>query len=132
MKITKRGREAFEYYSACQDTKRLPAIPCNPDGVTACEAFFSHETHGVLPPCREPELLARALNGKAWHGVTVANLAEDYVGRILFADELKAYPAWIRKEVLALAAKYAMRTLGFVPLFVSSGEDFTTLSDHKP
>lgn len=86
------------------------------------------ETHGELPPCVEPELLSRALNGKQWHGVTVAMLAEDYVGRLLFASELKEnYPEWVRQEVLAQAGKIAVQQIGFVPTFVATGEDFSTL-----
>jgi hypothetical protein len=68
------------------------------------------------------------LNGKQWHGLTVTNCAEDYISRLLFAADLKAnYPAWVRQDILGRARQLAQRQLGFVPGFVASGEDFTTL-----
>lgn len=99
------------------------------EGVTAIEAFSHRETHGGgLLPTRQPELLSRAMNGKDWHGLTVMNCAEDYVGRILFADDLKMdYPEWVRRDILGQAAKIAMRVHGYVPTFVLTGEDFSTL-----
>jgi hypothetical protein len=128
-RISKRAKERFEYFARCEDTNRLPRIEHSDEGLSALECFHSHETHGTTPPCREPELLSRALNGKEWHGVTVTNCAEDYIGRILFADELKAnYPDWVRRDILGRASQLSMKKLGFVPSFVKSGEDFTTLS----
>jgi hypothetical protein len=128
MKISNRAKERFEYFSKCEDVNRLPRIQLDENGLTALECFHSHETFGKLPPCREPELLSRALNGKEWHGVTVTNCAEDYVGRILFASELKAnYPEWVRRDILGRASQIAMETIGFVPTFVRTGEDVTTI-----
>lgn len=125
---TRKGLLRFEYFSACQDEKRLPRIEMDPDGHSAAECFHVHETYGKMLPCRNPDLLSRALNGKEWHGVTVTNCAEDYIGRIIFADELKAnYPAWVRLDILGRAAQIALATLGFVPTFVQTGEDFSTL-----
>jgi len=110
----------------------MPEIPMQEDGFTAAECFHVHETFGQLLPCREPVLLTRALNGKQWHGLTVTNCAEDYIARLLFASELKAnYPDWVRKDILGRAAQIAQRDLGYVPEFVSTGEDFTTLSHHE-
>ena len=99
-----------------------------PAGYSAAECFHVHETYGVSLPCREPELLTRALNGKQWHGVTVTNCAQDYVDRILFASELKSnYPEWVQKDILGRASQLALAQIGFVPSFVKTGEDFTTL-----
>jgi hypothetical protein len=118
---------AFHHFAECLDTKRLPSITGDPNGYTAAECFHAHETHGVDLPCREPVLLSRALNGKEWHGVTVTAMAEDYVGRILFAEDLKKLPTWIAKDVLGRASQIAMQRVGFVPTFVRTGQDFTTL-----
>ena len=73
-------------------------------------------------------MLTRALNGKQWHGLNVTNCAEDYIGRILFASELKAnYPEWVMQDILGRARQLAQRDLGYVPTYVSTGEYFTTL-----
>jgi hypothetical protein len=125
MKPTKRSLERFEYFLQCQDALRLPAIVGVGDGVSAAEAFHDHETFGKIPPCREPEMLARALNGKERHGMTVTMVAEDYVGRIMFGEDLDKYPEWVKKDIIGRAGQIAMKTIGFVPTFVKTGKDFT-------
>lgn len=128
VKPTKRGLERFKYFSECTDTKRFPEIEMDVNGYTAAECFHVHETYGHLLPCREPILLSKALNGKEWHGLTVTNCAEDYVGRLIFASELKSnYPEWVRKDILGRASQIAMEQIGYVPTFVKTGEDFSTL-----
>jgi hypothetical protein len=125
---TRRSLFRFAYFAECEDDKRLPEIPLEPEGWTAAECFHVHETFGHLLPCKEPVMLTRALNGKQWHGLTVTNCAEDYIGRLLFASELKAnYPEWVRQDILGRARQLAQRDLGYVPTFVLTGEDFTTL-----
>ncbi len=126
---TRRSLARFSYFAECADEKRLPQLQNAPDGFTAAECFHVHETYGGdILPCKEPVLLARALNGKEWHGLTVTTCAEDYIGRLLFASELKAnYPSWVRKDILGRARQLALRDLGYVPTFVLTGEDFTTL-----
>jgi hypothetical protein len=127
-KPTRRSLARFAYFAECEDDRRLPEIPMDHGGFSAAECFHVHETFGQLLPCREPVMLTRALNGKQWHGLTVTNCAEDYIGRLLFAADLKAnYPAWVRQDILGRARQLAQRQLGFVPRFVASGEDFTTL-----
>lgn len=126
---TCRSLSRFNYFAECEDDQRLPEIPLEPDGWTAAECFYVNETFGRLLPCREPVMLTRALNGKQFHGLNVTHCAEDYIGRILFASELKAnYPEWIRQDILGRARQLAQRDLGFIPTFVLTGEDFTTLS----
>lgn len=120
----------FDYFSRCEDTLRMPEIRLDPDGLTAAECFHCHETYGKTPGCREPELLSRALNGKEQHGLTVTMIAEDYIGRIMFAAELKEnYPDWVRRDILGRAAQLAQASVGYVPTYVQTGEDFTTLPD---
>lgn len=127
MKVTKHSAERFAYFSLCQDSQRLPAIAMDPNGYSAMECFHAHETYGTELPCREPELLGRALNGKQRHGITVSAAAEDYVDRILFAAEINAsYPRWVAREIFRQAAKIAEKKLGWVPSFVASRSDFTT------
>jgi hypothetical protein len=133
-KPTPKSVARFAYFSECKDEKRLPKIPMSENGHTAAECFHVHETYGKTLPCREPALLMRALNGKEWHGLTVTNVAEDYLGRIVFASDLKTYPEWVRRDILGRAGQLAMEQLGFVPTFVKTGEDFSTLdlSEFKP
>jgi len=78
-------------------------------------------------PCREPVSLTRAINGKEWHGLNVTNIAEDYVGRITFASDLRNYPEWVRVDILGRARQIAMQIIGFIPEFVLTGNDFTTM-----
>lgn len=128
IKPTRKSLSRFDYFAKCQDVKRLPAIQLDPEGYSAAECFHAHETYGQSLPCREPELLSRALNGKEWHGLTVTNCAEDYLGRLLFASELRAnYPQWVQRDILGRAGQLALQRIGYVPTFVSTGEDFTTL-----
>ena len=125
---TRRSLKRFMYFVECEDDKRLPEIRLDSSGWTAAECFHVHETYGRLLPCKEPEMLTRALNGKQWHGLNVTNCAEDYIGRILFASELKAnYPEWVRRDILGRAGQLALRMFGYVPTFVSTGEDFSTI-----
>lgn len=132
-KPSKQALGKFNYFASCQDAKRLTAIPMDESGYTAAICFCYHETHGgKLLPCREPELLAKALNGKEWHGLTVTMCAEDYVGRLLFASELKErYPEWVRRDILGRAGQIAIQQLGYVPTFVATGEGFTTLPESE-
>lgn len=128
IKPTRKSLSRFAYFKECQDQTRLPQIPFDKKGYSAAECFHAHETFGYSLPCREPIEFSRALNGKEQHGITVTNCAEDYVGRILFACELKAnYPEWVRKDILGRSRQIAMRDIGYIPTFVLTGEDFTTL-----
>lgn len=129
LRPTRRSKEAFAYFSQCQDTSRLPKIEMEADGHSAEVCFHVRESYGKDLPCKEPELLSRALNGKEWHGLTVTMVAEDYVGRIVFASDLKKYPDWIRKDILGRAKQIAVKIVGFVPKFVETGEDFTTICE---
>lgn len=118
--ISTRSLAMFNHFAQCQDTKRLPAIPLDPNGYTAAECFHAKETHGKDLPCREPELLSRAFNGKAWHGVTVTMVAEDFVaGMISHAEILKNYPAHTAREIAARASQIAEKNIGFVPNFLT-------------
>jgi hypothetical protein len=127
-KPTRRSISRFEYFSACEDTLRHLPTPLDSDGFTALECFHHRETFGETLPCREPVLLDRAINGKEQHGLNVTHLAEDYVGRILFASEIKKnYPEWVQRDVLGRATQIAVQLLGYVPTFVRTGDDFSTL-----
>jgi hypothetical protein len=128
MKISKRAKDKFNYFAACQDTKSLSAVISDINGYSSLECFHAAETFGQTLPCREPELLIRARNGKEWHGLNVTHWAEDYVDRLLFADEIKNnYPEWVQKDIFGRAKQIAMKKLGYIPTFVESGEDFTII-----
>jgi hypothetical protein len=127
IKPTRKSLARFEYFSQCEDELRLPPIEFCADGHTAAECFHVRETYGKTIPCREPILLTRAINGKEWHGLNVTNIAEDYVGRITFASDLQNYPEWVRIDILGRSRQIAMNVIGFVPTFVLTGKDFTTI-----
>lgn len=128
IKPTQRASERFAYFALCEDTNRLPRIPLDPSGHSALECFHARETFGRDLPCREPDLLSCALNGKERHGVTAQMLAEDYIDRLITAKELREnYPGWVAREVFAQARKIAVARVGYMPTFVKTGEDFSTL-----
>lgn len=128
IKPTKKSNDRFDYFVRCEDKKRIPEIVYDKDGYTAKECFFAHESWGESLPCKEPELLSRALNGKEWHGLNVTHVAEDFVDRLCFAEEIKEnYPEWVQKDIFGRAKQVAMRIVGFVPTFVKNSEDFTTM-----
>lgn len=131
-KPTKKSLIRFQYFAECDDVKRLPEIAMDESGYTAAECFHVHETYGKMLPCREPVLLSRALNGKEWHGLTVTNLAQDYIDRLLFASEIKSnYPEWVQRDILGRASQLAMKQIGFIPTFVRAGDDFTTHANYN-
>lgn len=111
----------FQHFAQCQDTKRLPAIPLVPDGHTAAECFHARETYGKDIPCREPVLLARALNGKAWSGLTTTMVAEDFLAGMVSAEEIRTqYPPVISKEIITRSKQLALISPGFVPSFITN------------
>lgn len=130
IKVTRKSLARFKYFAQCEDTKRLPAIPFSPEGHSAALCFHAHETFGQSLPCREPDLLARALNGKEHHGITVTNCAQDFIDRLLFSCEIETqYPDWVQRDILGRASQLSMIQLGFVPTFVRTGKDFTTTKE---
>lgn len=129
MKISKKAKEKFEYFKQGQNSLTLEQILLDPNGYSALECFNSFESTGKYLPCKEPEELQKALNGKATHGISVNMLAEDFVGRILFCEDILSYPLWIQNEIYTAAEKYAKKTLGFVPTFVKNRQDFTTMTE---
>lgn len=128
MNIRSKTREKYSWYWGCAkgNGNRLVPVEFSPKGRSAIECFHMLETYGTLPPTREPDTLGCYLNGKATHGITVAAVAEDFVGRVIFSAEIKAnYPAWVAEEIFQLASKVAEKTLGFVPTFVRNRKDFS-------
>lgn len=127
-KPTRRSARRFAYFAQCEDARRLLRIPLDENGYSALECFHARETFGSDVPCREPELLMRAMNGKERHGIMAQMLAEDYIDRLITAKELQTnYPEWVAREVLAQARKIAPERVGYVPTFVATGKDFSTL-----
>lgn len=126
---TTRSLARFEYFARCEDTARMPAIPHDEAGFTAAECFHVHETYGKTIPCREQELLTRALNGKEWHGLDATHIAEDYIGRLISSAEIREnYPEWVQRDIFGRARQLAIKIMGYVPTFVRTGHDFSTLA----
>lgn len=117
MKISENSRRMFEFFAACLDEKRLPEIAFAENGCSALECFHVRESTGKILPCREPVLLSRALNGKAWNGLTVTMVAEDMIAGLISRDEISTdYPN--HDEIFSRAAQLAVKKIGFVPTFV--------------
>jgi hypothetical protein len=133
MKISLKAQEKYAWYLSCarkDEPRPLPSqrVVFTETGVSALEAFHFFESSGLEPLTKEPLLLERYKAGKVWHGVTVAMVAEDYVGRLVCSAEIKAnYPPWVAGEIFAAAAKLAKKQIGFVPKFVSEQKDFSEL-----
>lgn len=122
IKVTPRGMRMFNHFAQSQDSNRLPSIQMDAGGYSAAECFHHRETHGgALLPCREPELLSRALNGKEWSGLTTTMVAEDFIKGMVSGEEIRTeYPPVIAKEIASRARQLAMRDIGFVPTFVAN------------
>jgi len=128
LKVSNKSRAKFDYFSQCEDALRLPQTSMVEDGYSAMECFHALESTGSKLPCREPELLDRALNGKEQHGMTVTMVAEDYLDRLIFCSEIETnYPNWVANEMYARAEQLAPQRIGFIPTFVLNRKDFTTL-----
>ena len=113
--------EKCEWFAQANDSKRLTPIPHDPQGYTAVECFFAHETLGRSLPCREPQPLAVLLNGKEWHGVTVEMVATDLVDALITPNEVRQnYPAWVATEIFSQVPKLALKHIGFIPTFLKS------------
>lgn len=132
MKIKESTRQKYEWFRKCAngESKRLEHIAYSPEGMSAIECFHSLESVGVLPPTRERDELALYLNGKAVHGMTVAMVAEDFVGRVTFSKDIKdGYPAWVQNEIFQQAEKIARKQIGFIPSFIRNRLDFSEVED---
>lgn len=130
MKIKAATRAKYAHFLAlgAKECRPLPSerIPLEEQGDTAINCFHILESMGQYWPCREPLILEQYITGKKLHGVTVDMLAEDVFSRVIFNNEVWAnYPEWMAKEIFAAAGKVAMRCVGFIPKFISSGHDFT-------
>lgn len=128
MKVSKRSKEKFDYFVECGDTLRHLPTKYSEDGYSAVECFHAYESNGDKLPCREPQLLDQALNGKEQHGITITMLAEDYIDRILFSCEIESnYPEWVQNEIYSRAEQMAASRIGYTPTFIKNRADFTTL-----
>lgn len=92
------------------------------NGYTALDCWYAKDTHGQILPCCEPELLAKAMRGKASWNLQVKLWAEDIAdGMLLRQPELVDYchslPPWIFEATMQQGAKRAAASIGFVPTF---------------
>lgn len=133
MKIKQRARDKYvRYLSLCRDDEPRPLrqLALTEGGRSALEAFHIWESTGTSVPTSEPLLLEKYRQGKIWHGVTVAAVAEAYVERLVFSKEIKSdYPAWVADEIFSAAARIALErpTLGYVPTFIRDKRDFSEM-----
>jgi hypothetical protein len=95
MRISRKVRKDFEFYTECYNTFSgagwIPPVRvvCDPDGRTALEAFALLDSRGVTTETREPGRLRRTLAGKAlinWH---ITNWAEGIRGGLFCLGEFQ-------------------------------------------
>jgi hypothetical protein len=128
VKISAKAREKYAWFLSLgrDEPRRLSPIAKHTEGISALDAFHTHESTGRLPATSEPAVLESLLTGKEVHGITVRAVAEDFVGRVAHSAEIRAaYPAWVAGEIFAQAKRIARQTIGFVPSFVANGRDFS-------
>lgn len=108
IKYSQRFIEDFEFY--CKN--RHPFIFCGVEvciepmdvmGVTAREAFFRLDTHGVKVPCREPQLLRELIRCKKsinWHiKQWVEGFADVGEPVSFYLDSLIDPPSWVEEAI---------------------------------
>lgn len=124
MKISARAKDEFEFYlhTDLDMIGHTREVTHSADGQSALECWWLRDTHGKNAPCREPEVLAKAIRGKESINLQVKLWAEDIAdGMLLRQRELLEYtrgwPEWIFRAVMNQAAKITMNTVGFVPRF---------------
>lgn len=130
MKIRKRALEKYaRFLSLTRDDEPRPLSkePMVKYGVRALEAFHLFESCGTRVATCEPLLLERYKQGKEWHGVTVAMVAESFaVDRLITSKEIKTdYPEWVAKEIFSAAERIANNRFGYVPTFVRNHRDYS-------
>lgn len=122
-------RQKFEYFYGLgvKEPRRLAKVVRDESGVDGFMAFHIFESTGKLPSTREPEVLEALLTGKEIHGITVANVAEDFaLTRCVFSVEIKTwFSPWVANEIFSAARKLARERLGFVPGFIAAARDFS-------
>lgn len=96
----------------------------DPNGYSALECWYAHDTYGQTLPCRDPELLAKVERSKKSWNLQIKIWAEDIAdGTILKRDEFRYYcdrlnaPEWIFEATMNQAAKICRQKVGFVPSY---------------
>ena len=111
-------REVFDYYVRLGDDPK-PAhfsvlknegieIVLDKEGASSIEASWVFETYGKKDiRTTEPNLVAKFLDGKKWHGVNVENWSESIIEGTLSLSEFRTYgvPSRFFNEVLGRVAK---------------------------
>jgi hypothetical protein len=132
MKIKNKTLEKYKWFIQLgqhEKNRPLQKIEFVEDGVSAVKSFHSFETYGKLLPTNEPETLEKYLAGKAFHGITVENVAESFASdRTIFSKEIKQnYPVWVAEEIFYQSEKICLQKLGYVPTFVKTRKDLSEL-----
>jgi len=91
------------------------------NGAQALSCWYALDTHGKKMPCREPELLDKALSGKASWNLQIKMWAETVAEGLLFQEELFEYcyglPRWITRATLNQSQKIFKEKYGWTPRF---------------
>lgn len=128
MKISKRAKSDFKFYSNCglDMIGHLIGIEIlsDPNGESAETCYFMLDTHGKMPPCREVELLARIFRAKQSVNLQIKMWAETMAEFLLLPKELQEYikewgaPYWVYKATMNQAAKIHEEKYGWQPTFL--------------
>ena len=136
MKISERTRKDFEFFRDTElDTIGSIVgvqISGNTSGKSALECWFLLDTHGKNAPCREPEVLSKAMRGKQSWNLQIKMWAESLAEGTLFQWELVDYchglPTWIfdatmnqsRKILKGMTAPDGKPFGDYVPTFMQT------------
>lgn len=101
MKISQASKRDFNFYTCFPKWVKFDfSFKYGENGVTALEAFSTYESTGQIKPCREIELLNRALSGKSNFNLAIKmwneGLAEGSFLVEEFNDQLRVFnaPDW--------------------------------------
>ena len=129
MKVTTKGRIDFNFFAnTALDMIGVEvgasSVVYSQEGYSAEECFFAMDSRGETLPCREPELLKKAIRGKKSWNLQVKLWAEDLAdGMLLQQRELLDYcesvPRWILDATFSQARKRLMATVGYTPRFAT-------------
>lgn len=89
------------------------------NGFSALECWYALDTLGKKLPCKEPDLLDRAIASKKTWNLSIKMMAEDWVNYLFFKEDLKNLPIWVQKAIVNLAQKIAQETIGWIPKRIS-------------
>lgn len=94
------------------------------NGYSALECWYAKDTHGIILPCKEIDILSKVERSKQSVNLQIKLWAEDIAdGILLRQEELLNYthnwPEWVFKAAIAQAGKLCLNNprIGYIPRF---------------